>query len=642
MKKPRSPLPAERALNSGQVIPSDEKFRLLVENANEAIIIAQDGKFKYVNKSTTELLHYPIDELISKPLGNFIHPDDKMMVLERYKIRLEGKSPPTGYEFRTLTREGDPMWVHINSILTEWEGSPAILIYLTDITAKKRIELQVKQKSEQLNNILETMTDAVATADFDGIVRFWNKGAEKIYGIPLKDILGKSILPYIPEERKHDFPYFIAETRQGRKIEGYETERIRPDGTRFFSSMNISPLKNADGIIDSILVIVHDITERYKAEETLKKSEEKFRLLAENASDVIWTLDINGKFLYMSPSVERVSGFTPEEAMNQPFEEILTKTGFGATYQNLIDNIASNNTDKKLSPSRFSLEQKCKDGSTVWTESTVNNIFNEEGKFLFFLGVTRDITERKKIENELLLLNQTLEKRVEDRTAKLESVNKDLESFAYSVSHDLRAPLRHIDGFSKLLKNSISPCSSETGRFLEKISKATVKMAIMIDELLNFSRLGRTAVKKSSVDLNVIVKQVIDQYASDITNRKIQFEIGNLPVVQGDFALLQIAFENLISNAIKFTSKKEKAVIEIFPGENLEKPCTVYIKDNGAGFDNAYIDKLFGVFQRLHTSEEFEGTGIGLANVKQIIKKHDGIISASGEVNQGATFYITL
>ncbi len=255
----------------------------------------------------------------------------------------------------------------------------------------------------------------------------------------------------------------------------------------------------------------------------------------------------------------------------------------------------------------------------------------------------RFISEQKKAEEERKMMNIELERRVEERTAQLQQANKDLEAFAYSVSHDLRAPIRHIDGFMHLLDKSLGSADVKVLSYIDKVLLSSKNMSTMIDELLQFSRLGRTDLKSRMVNLTEIIEEIITIMRPDYEGRDVKWIINSLPEIYGDPALLKIAFENLISNAIKYTSKKEKAVIEIGVKEtNLQDMVCIFIKDNGTGFDMAYKDKLFGVFQRLHKSEEFEGTGIGLANVYRIIKKHNGEINAEGEVDKGATFYITL
>jgi light-regulated signal transduction histidine kinase (bacteriophytochrome) len=254
-----------------------------------------------------------------------------------------------------------------------------------------------------------------------------------------------------------------------------------------------------------------------------------------------------------------------------------------------------------------------------------------------------DITKRKQAEAEILRLNQDLEQRVLDRTSELETTNKELEAFSYSVSHDLRAPLRHIDGFLDLLRaRTESTLDDKSLHYMGTISGAARRMGTLIDDLLAFSRMGRKEMATQSVELGALLQEVIHEFDAETQARDIAWRIGELPVVTGDRAMLRIVLVNLISNSLKFTQKRDKAMIEIgcLPEETTE--TVFFVRDNGAGFDMQYADKLFGVFQRLHASDEFEGTGIGLANVHRIISRHGGRTWAQGKVDGGATFYFSL
>lgn len=237
----------------------------------------------------------------------------------------------------------------------------------------------------------------------------------------------------------------------------------------------------------------------------------------------------------------------------------------------------------------------------------------------------------------------TLCQRIRDRTAQLEVANKELEAFAYSVSHDLRAPLRHIDGFLELLQSRIGAGLDEQSRhYMAAITDAARRMGDLIDDLLSFSRMGRNAMARQQVDLAVLVREVIGDLAPDAAGRNIRWQIGDLPEVTGDRSMLRMVLVNLISNALKFTRPRAEAQIEIgcLPGTGSEHE--IFVRDNGVGFDMAYADRLFGVFHRLHRADEFEGTGIGLANVRRIISRHGGRAWAKGEMNQGATFYFSV
>jgi signal transduction histidine kinase/ABC-type uncharacterized transport system substrate-binding protein/putative methionine-R-sulfoxide reductase with GAF domain len=253
------------------------------------------------------------------------------------------------------------------------------------------------------------------------------------------------------------------------------------------------------------------------------------------------------------------------------------------------------------------------------------------------------LVERRRAESEILTLNQELEQRVADRTVQLEAANKELESFAYSVSHDLRTPLRHITGFMELLKETLGTTPDEQGRhYMDTISNAARKMGMLIDDLLSFSCMRRQAMSFQPVAPGDLVRDIIRDLEPDISGRTIDWHIGELPMVYGDAAMLKMALNNLISNALKFTRPRHETRIDIgsVPGQTAE--TVIYVRDNGVGFDMTYADKLFGMFQRLHRADEFEGTGIGLANVHRIITRHGGRVWAEGKLDQGAVFYFSL
>lgn len=249
-----------------------------------------------------------------------------------------------------------------------------------------------------------------------------------------------------------------------------------------------------------------------------------------------------------------------------------------------------------------------------------------------------EVTHRQRAETELRELNSVLQA----RTSQLEAVNRDLESFSYSVSHDLRAPLRHIDGFSKLLLEECKTLNEAEAHYLDTIARAATKMGKLVDDLLSFSRTSRIDTQEQPVDLNVVVEEARRECVSEVGKDCVDWRIGGLPTVRGDPAFLRILFTNLLSNAIKFSRKRAQPIIQVDSRNGDGDEVIVAVKDNGTGFDPRYKHKLFGVFQRLHRDDEFDGVGIGLATVRRIIEKHGGRVWAEGEIDKGASFFLTL
>jgi PAS domain S-box-containing protein len=258
------------------------------------------------------------------------------------------------------------------------------------------------------------------------------------------------------------------------------------------------------------------------------------------------------------------------------------------------------------------------------------------------LVVLNDITERKRTQQELERLNRELEDRVRSRTAQLEAANKELEAFSYSVSHDLRAPVRHIDGFVKLLEREHPPASDKATHYLRTIAASSQRMASLIDDLLALSRTGRAPLEMRTVQLGPLVEEVIGELRHDLARRELEWRVGALPAVRGDPSLLRVVLQNLLDNAVKYTRREPAALVEVGALRLDEGDTAIYVRDNGVGFDMRYADRLFGVFQRLHRAEDFEGTGVGLATARRVIHRHGGRIWGEGEPGRGACFYFTV
>jgi light-regulated signal transduction histidine kinase (bacteriophytochrome) len=288
------------------------------------------------------------------------------------------------------------------------------------------------------------------------------------------------------------------------------------------------------------------------------------------------------------------------------------------------------------------IKNRAKDGSFYWVDTTIVPFLNEHGKPRQYVAIRADITERKRVEEEIQRLNTELELRVRERTTQLEVANKELEAFSYSVSHDLRAPLRGIDGYARILEEDYNAKLDDEGRrVLGVVRSEALRMGALIDNLLTFSRLGRQRVELTVIDMTALARDVFDRLIEKAEGAPVRFDLDELPPAHGDIAMVRQVLVNLLGNAIKFTRRRSAPVIEI-GGTLADGTSAYFVRDNGEGFDEAFKDKLFRVFQRLHSEEEFEGTGVGLALVQRIVHRHGGEVRAEGRPGIGATFHFTL
>ena len=390
---------------------------------------------------------------------------------------------------------------------------------------------------------------------------------------------------------------------------------------------------------------IHLLSERMQADLALKESELRFRSMIENLTVGVLLQGPQSEILMSNPKSLDLLGLTEDQLMGKtsfdPDWNVIHEDGspFPGPAHPVPQVIATKQPVRNVVMGIY--RPKTKD--RIWLLVDAEPWLSEDGSVRKVICTFNDITKRKQAEEEILKLNQKLEQRVADRTAQLETANKELEAFSYSVSHDLRSPLRHIDGFVNLLMEDYKNQLDEKGlHYLDVISKSTEKMNKLIEDLLSFSRMGRNDVNKVQMNLSDLVREIIQEFEPETSGRVIHWQIGEMPVVEADRALLHVVLVNLISNALKFTRLCPETEIEIGNKPNGDKENIFYVRDNGVGFDMKYADKLFCVFQRLHTADQFEGTGIGLANVRRVISRHGGRTWAEGKVDGGATLYFTL
>lgn len=496
------------------------------------------------------------------------------------------------------------------------------------------------RSEERFRILVDSVHDyAVVMLDSEGRVVSWNPGAERIYGHRAEEIIGRPFHElYPPEGVRQKVPgsELSVALEQGRhQGEGWG---LRKNGTQFWAGVTLTALRAADDALRGFGLVVRDLTERAKVEATLRESEERFRLLVEGVQDyAILMLDPQGRVTSWNSGAERLKGYRADEVIGRHFSIFATPEAVAAGLPEM--ELEQTRKNGRHHDEGWRVR---KDGSRYWASVILTALRDERGELRGFAKVTRDFTERKRVDDEIRALNSELEQRVRDRTAALEAINKELEAFSYSVSHDLRAPLRGIDGFGKIVLERYGPALDEQGRhYLQRIRAGTQRMGRLIDDLLRLSKLSRAELKWAPLDLSEMAKEVIAELSKVEPERQVKLVVSESLSARGDAQLLQVVLENLLGNAWKFTRKTQDARIEVGRETCANEEC-FFVRDNGAGFDMEYAGKLFAPFQRLHDMTEFEGTGIGLATVQRIIARHGGRIWAEARPDHGATFWFTL
>ena len=524
--------------------------------------------------------------------------------------------------------------------------------------AETRSEQAIRASELIYRRLFEAAKDGILILDADtGRISDVNPFLIELLGFSLGEMVGKTVGELSPFKDIESNKAMLERLQQ----HGYvryedlplETTNNRQIAVEFVSNVYLARDKKV------IQCNIRDITERKRAQDelrglnskleqrviertaqlqaankVLRESEERLRLLIEGVQDyAILMLSPQGHVVSWNKGAERIKGYKVDEIVGKHFSCFYPPEAIaqGKPEQGLRTAMEQGHTVEEGWRVRNG-------GQQFWASVVITAIFDKGGCLQGFAKITRDMTEAKR--SEQAIYDKNLE--LQENARVLVRSNSDMEAFSYSVSHDLRAPLRHIVGFVELLQKDAGPLSEKSLRHLTTISQSAKRMGELIDDLLAFSRIGRSEVKKSEVSLDELVRQTLGDFQAETKERNIVWTIHALPLVWADLALLRLVLLNLISNAVKFTAGRTEARIEIgcAPAESVE--TVIFIRDNGAGFDPKYTNKLFGVFQRLHSQDEFEGTGIGLANVQRVIHRHGGRVWAEGVVDSGATFYFSL
>ena len=654
---------------------SEERFRTAAESLMDVV-------YDWDIKEKVDW-YGDIDGLMGYPPGGFprtlagwaatVHPEDKDRVMVALGGHLKGVAPYV-VEYRVGRRDGEWRWWSARgTALRDDRGDPYRMIgSITDISDRRLAEDALREGEARYRSIFEDVPVSIWEEDWGGLLsiverlrgsgvvdfgRYFDEHpevvAEALREVKILDVNAETVRMFRGRD-KEDFlasletvfatpdtmPGFVGELvalAEGKRV--HETEMrlctVHKDIVHVLLKMTFPPPGAAS---KTVFVSLMNITDRKRSEDTLRENEERFRAIFDRSTVGKSLTSPEGKLLSVNAAFAGLMGLAIGELQQLNFASVTHPDDIAESRECVRSLLA-----KERVSYRMEKRYRHKDGHYVWTDVSTTLLRDSQDMPLYFITSVLDISERKRAEQEVRNLTAELEQRVRDRTAQLEASNRELEAFSYSVSHDLRAPLRHVQGYVDMLAREAGDQLSENGRrYMKTIANASREMGVLIDDLLAFSRMGREDMFEVSINLGELVQGALRDLEPATRERNIVWKIPPLPAVQADPAMLKLALANLLGNAVKFTRPRDPAQIEIGSTGTEDGRVILFVRDNGVGFDPQYAHKLFGVFQRLHRADEFEGTGIGLANVRRIIARHGGRTWAEGVLDRGATFYFTL
>ncbi len=639
----------------------------VVDSSDDAIISKSlDGTITSWNRGAEIVFGYPASEAVGQPMLMLIPPervDEESDILGRIR---RGESVD---HFETVRVRKEGRKIDISATISPIKDSSGAIVGASkiarDITERKAGEEAIRQSDATRSFALETARLGYWELDLATLQATRSLLHDQIFGYQSLqvewsfDIFLRHVHPDDREDVRKNFQSCVS---QGKRWE-FECRIVCADGDIRWIWACGDHYRELSGNATRMFGIIEDITEQKstanaladQTEELSRQAEELLRSqqaletqtlmlqsVLDSMAEGLIAADEQGKFILWNPAATRIVGMgaenVPPGEWNKHYGVYLpdTITPLPSEQNPLSRAIRGEVSTVEI----FLRNPELEEG--VWIEISGGPLKGKDGATRGGVVAFRDVTKRKTDEQEIRKLNEELEDRVVQRTAQLAAANQELEAFTYSVSHDLRAPLRHIGGFSKILIEDFGPrMDAEAREHLQRIADGVQRMGLLVDELLNLARVGRHALNLQPTQLNSVIEDVVSLLQPETEGRAVTWKIAQLPTAECDPILIKQVFQNLIANALKFTRTRDRAVIEI--SQRLEDgQMVIAISDNGVGFNMKYSDKLFGVFQRLHRAEDFEGTGIGLATVHRIVHKHGGRVWAEAELDKGATFYFTL
>lgn len=622
---------------------SEARYRNTFDHAPVGIAtLSPGGAWAAVNDTLCEILGYPRKNLVGQPAQAVTHPEDQAEDARAYQQLSEGKLSTFSREKRFLAQDGSLVWARVTlSALEDTYGTTRGLICVVEDITDRIAALHALQASEERYRRLVDLAPDGVFVQRDGVIQFANRACQEILGAQTEmDLVGRRLVDLLePEFRAVEVDRLSRLTAGEEGLSHLPPRHLRVrrlDGGVVEVESGLSALE-----VDkrpAVLCIMRDISERIAAERALRDSQRRYREVVESVNEVIFQTDPAGRFIFLNQAWTKVTGFRPEDSLGRALVEFLHPDDRARTRAKFQEVLGGS----KPVISHCELRLRTRDGQVRWIEGAFQQMIEAPGERPGLTGSLDDISSRKIAELTLRNLNQELETRVRLRTTELENSNRELEAFSYSVSHDLRAPLRAIDGFAHIIEEDYAERLDPAGRaYLARIRTASHRMAALIDDLIELARLTRQPLRREYVDVSEMVEQIVEELRAENPQQEVALHLTQGLSAHADRPLLRVVLENLLRNAWKFTVKAPHPQVTI-SAERVDDKLVYCVADNGVGFDMAFADKLFRPFHRLHGSGEFSGSGIGLATVQRVIQRHGGRTWAEASPNSGAQFYFTL
>ncbi|MDD1718213.1 MAG: PAS domain S-box protein, partial [Methanoregulaceae archaeon] len=632
--------------------------RSLIEASLDPLVtINPDGTISDVNAATAQVTGFSREDLIGTDFSTYFTYPEKAKA--GYELVFRTGSV-RDYELEIQNKNGHVTPVLYNATVYRDRAGKVVGVFAAarDITERKKAE----EERVRLAAIVDTTDDAVIGKSLDGYIISWNAGAEKIYGYPAAEALGRPVSMLIPPGQTDDLGQILEKVKEGKPIRHYETVRMRKDGTLIHVSLTLSPIKDWEGRLIGASTIARDITDRKKAEEAIRRANAYNRSLIEASLDPLVTINPDGTISDVNDATVRVTGVRRNELIGTDFSRYFTEPEKAkAGYEKVF---------RDGSVTDYGLEIRHRNGQIIPVLYNATVYTDESGAIAGVFAAARDVTERKRAEDALLTAYNELDDRVKERTKELVKANSDLEKeiaerkataeelkkkseelarsnmelqqFAYIASHDLQEPLRAISGFTELLeKRYKGQIDAKADQYINFILEGTKQMHQVIQDLLAYSRVQTKAHEIGLTDMNKAYEQALLNLHGSISQKKAVITAEPLPEVFADGTQMTQLFQNLIGNALKFQRPDITPVIHVDARLNNDK-WEFSVTDNGIGIEPRFTERIFKIFQRLHAKGEYEGTGIGLAICKRIVERHGGEISVESEPGKGSRFFFTI